>query len=168
MKTGVVPQTRYPINPANIEISTFCSKRHLKRITSAIAGTSSRAIGAVVVDNSSVVSQLAKVISLQNKGVIELNNLCHKKIERKIKRKEKKKDRTKKLHPAIMNMIKRASTTDHTDKNEEITLTFLRFINPDNLGLVQNELIHQFKEGGFLDVTFALGMTQALYLGDFF
>ena len=81
--------------------------------------------------------------------------------------KREKKDRTKKLYPAIMNMLKRASATDHNNENDEIAPTFLRFIDSDNIGLDQYEIIHQFKEGGFPDVTFASETTQALYLGDF-
>ena len=44
---------------------------------------------------------------------------------------------------------------------------FFRFINSDIIGLAQYKLIHQFKEGGFPDVTFASGTIQTLYLGDF-
>ena len=66
-----------------------------------------------------------------------------------------------------MNMIKCASTTDHYDENKEITPTFLWFINSDNVGLAQYELIHQFNEGGFLDVKFESGTTQAHYRGGF-
>ncbi len=98
---------------------------------------------------------------------MESNNLCREEIEQQIKREEKKKDRPKKLHPTIMNMLKQATATDRNDKDKEIAPTCLRFINSDNVGLAQYELIYQFKESGFPDVTFALGMTQALYLGDF-
>jgi hypothetical protein len=135
----------------------------------AVASTS--AGGAVVVDNASVISQLNNGISLQNEEAVELNNLCRREFKRQIEHEEKKKDSTKnlakKLHPAIMNMLKRAFATDHTDKKDEIAPTFLRFINSNNVGLAQYELIHQFKEGGFPDVTFASGTTQSLYLGDF-
>jgi hypothetical protein len=44
----------------------------------------------------------------------------------------------------------------------------LHFINSNNVSLAQYKLIHQFKESRFPNVTFALGTTQALYLGDFF
>ncbi len=98
---------------------------------------------------------------------MESKNLCHQEIERQIKQEEKKKDRTKKLHPTIVNMLKRAAATDWNDKDKEIAPTCLHFINSDNVGLAQYELIHQFKESGFPDVTFASGTTQALYLGDF-
>ncbi len=128
---------------------------------------STKAGGAVVVNNASVISQLTNAISLQNKEAIESNNLSCKEIERQLERKEKKKDRTKKLHPAIMNMLKRASATNHNNKNDKIAPTLLQFINSDNVGLAQYELIHQFKEGGFPDIMFALRTTQALYLGDF-
>jgi hypothetical protein len=43
--------------------------------------TSTRAGGAVVINNASVIKQLTNVISLQNKEAMESNNLCHKEIE---------------------------------------------------------------------------------------
>ena len=77
-----------------------------------------------MVDNASVISQLTNAISPQNKEAIESNNLRCKEIEKQIEREEKKKDRAKKLHPAIMNMLKRASATYHNDENDEIAPTF--------------------------------------------
>jgi hypothetical protein len=64
-------------------------------------------------------------------------------------------------------MLKRAASTDWNNEDEEIAPICLRFINSNNTGLAQYKLIHQFKESGFPDVIFALGMTQALYLGSF-
>ena len=86
-------------------------------MSSATALTSTRAGGAVVVNNASVISQLTNAISLENKEAIESNNLHRKEIKRQIKREEKKKDSTKKLYSAIMNMLKRASATDHNNEN---------------------------------------------------
>jgi hypothetical protein len=63
-------------------------------------------------------------------------------------------------------MLKRAAATDQIDKNSEITPSCLRFLNANNVGLAQYELIHQCKEGSFPNVTFASGMTQRLYLGN--
>ena len=125
MQTGLVPETRYSVNPNDIEISNFCKDRHLQCITSTTALTSTRAGGAVVINNASVISQLNNAISLQNKEAIESNNLRCKEIEIWIERKEKKKGRAKKLHPAIMNMLKRASATNHNSKNNEIAPTLL-------------------------------------------
>jgi hypothetical protein len=56
-------------------------------------------------DNAFVISQLTNSISVQNEEAIESNNLCCKKIERQIEQEEKKKDRTKKIPPAIINML---------------------------------------------------------------
>jgi hypothetical protein len=64
-------------------------------------------------------------------------------------------------------MLKRAEATDQNDEDKEIAPSCLHFINSDNVGLAQYMLIHQFKESGLPDVTFASGTTQALYLGDF-
>jgi hypothetical protein len=51
------------------------------------------------------------------------------------------------------------------EETDEIAPTCLRFTNAKNVGLPQYKLIHQFKEGSFPDVTFALGTTQALFPG---
>jgi hypothetical protein len=102
-----------------------------------------------------------------NKEAMESNNLCHQEFERQIEQEEKKKDRTKKLHPAIVTMHKQAAATDWNDEDKEIAPTCLCFINSDNVGIAHYKLIHQFKESRFPDVTFSLGTTQALYLGDF-
>jgi hypothetical protein len=64
-------------------------------------------------------------------------------------------------------MLKQATATDRNNEYKEIAPTCLRFINSNNVGLAQYELIHQFKESGFPDGMFASGTTQALYLGDF-
>ena len=95
VQTGLVPETGYSVNPDNIEILNFCKDWHLQCITSAMALPSTRAGGAVVVDNASVINQLTNAISLQNEEAIESNNLRRKEIKRQIEREEKKKDRTK-------------------------------------------------------------------------
>jgi hypothetical protein len=61
-------------------------------------------------------------------------------------------------------MLQRAAATHKNEKTEEITLTCLRNINAKNVRLAQYELIHQFMEGSFPDVTFASGTTLALFL----
>jgi hypothetical protein len=103
----------------------------------------------------------------KNEEAMESNNLYCKEIERQVEHEEKKKDKTKDLHPAIMNMLLRPAVTYSNDKREVITQTCQRFINANNVGQAQSKLINQFKTGGFPDVTFALGTTQALFLGKF-
>ncbi len=76
VKTGLVPKTRYSINPDDTKIATFCNERHLQCITlNAITATSTRAGGAVIIDNPLAISQLTNSISIQNKETIEPNNL---------------------------------------------------------------------------------------------
>jgi hypothetical protein len=67
----------------------------------------------------------------------------------------------------MMNMLQCAAPTHSNDKREEISPTCQQFINAKNIGLAHYKLIHQFKIGGFPDVTFALGTTQALFLVKF-
>jgi hypothetical protein len=70
---------------------------------------------------------------------MESNNLCCQEIERQIEVEEEKKDRTKKLHPTIVNMLKRAAATDWNDEDKKNAPTCLRFINSDDVGLDQYE-----------------------------
>ncbi len=65
-------------------------------------------------------------------------------------------------------MVSRAAPTHSTDENEVLPTTFTHFINCDNVGMAQHDLIHQFKDLGYMDVSFASGTTQALYMGEFF
>jgi hypothetical protein len=46
-------------------------------------------------------------------------------------------------------MLKQATATDWNDKDKEIAPTCLGFINSDNIGLAQYELIHQYKKSDF-------------------
>jgi hypothetical protein len=64
-------------------------------------------------------------------------------------------------------MIGRASAKSSTDESEALSVTSTRFINSENVGMAQYELIHQFKKLGFPDIGFAQGTVQALYIGDF-
>ena len=64
-------------------------------------------------------------------------------------------------------MIGRASAKSSTDESVAISATCSRFLNSDNIGMAQYELVHQFKDLGFPDIGFAQGTAQALYVGDF-
>ncbi len=76
VKAGLVPKTRYSVNPDDTKIVTFCNERHLQCITlNTTTATNMIAGGAVIVDKALVISQLTNAISIQNKEAIELNNL---------------------------------------------------------------------------------------------
>ncbi len=64
-------------------------------------------------------------------------------------------------------MICRALASCSTDETEALPATCSHFINQENAGMAQYDLVHQFKEQGFHDVTFAAGTTIALYVGGF-
>jgi hypothetical protein len=168
VKIVVVPKTRYSMNPDNTEIAKFCADRHLQCITLNTTMVAGHTTGALVINSALVISQLTNAISLQNEEAMESNNLRCKEIERQVERKVKKKDKTKDLHPTIMNMLLHAATTHSNNEREEIEIapTCQHFINAKNISLAQYELIHQFKTGGFPNVTIASGTTQALFLGE--
>ncbi len=111
--------------------------------------------------------QLTAAISTQNEEAIESNNLCRNKILRQVIQEESKKDRTKKIHPSLIKMICRAAASNSTDETKALPATCSRFINQENVGMAQYNLVHQFKELGFQDVAFASGTTQALFVGEF-
>ncbi len=64
-------------------------------------------------------------------------------------------------------MICRAAASCSTGETEALPATCSRFINQENAGMAQYNLVHQFKEQGFHDITFALSTTNALYVGGF-
>jgi hypothetical protein len=78
-----------------------------------------------------------------------------------------KERQNQKIHTLIIKMIGRASAKSSTDKLEALLATCTRFINLENVGMAQYELIHQFKELGFPDIGFAQGTVLALYIGNF-
>jgi hypothetical protein len=160
VKAGSIKETRYQINPDNSEINSFCKERYAQCIKG-VAGAS------VSFDNNSVISRLTNAISTQNEEAIKSNRLRRQKIEHIINKDESKKDRTKKNHTSIIKMIRQASAKSSTDESEALLVMCAHFINLENVGMAQYELIHQFKELGFPDIGFAQGMVQALYIGDF-
>ena len=64
-------------------------------------------------------------------------------------------------------MLKQAAATDPHDDNSNITPSCLRFINSNNVGMAQFKLTHQFASYRLDDISFAAGMVQALYVGEF-
>ncbi len=160
IKAGLIKETRYQINPDDLEINSFCKERHTQCIKG-VAGVS------VSFDNNSVISQLTSAISTQNEEAIQSNRLRCQEIVRFINKDESKKDRTKKIHTLIIKIIGQASAKSSTDKSVALSVTCTRFINSKNVGMTQYKLIHQFKELGFPDIGFAQGMVQALYIGNF-
>jgi hypothetical protein len=69
------------------------------------------------------------VISIQSKEEMESNKLHRKEIEREIESKEKKKDQTKKIHFAVINMLRHATAAHKNEETEKIAPTCLVFIN---------------------------------------
>jgi hypothetical protein len=82
MKIGLVPKTRFSVNPDNTEIAKFCVNRHLQCITLNMTTVAGNTAEALVIDSAVVISQLTNTISLKNKEAMESNNLRCKDIER--------------------------------------------------------------------------------------
>jgi hypothetical protein len=160
IKVGSINKTIYQIFPDDTEVTVFY-KECLGQFIKAVSGTS------VLINNSSVISQLTNAISAQSMEAIESNRLCHQEIERTINKEETKKDRTKKLHTSIIKMIERTPAKSSTDESEAISAACTCFLNSDNVCMAQYKQVHQFKELGFPGIHFAQGTAQALFVGDF-
>ena len=161
VKTGLIPKTRYSVNPDDEEVEAFYFKRHNDCIIISMESTGPRAGEALVLDGNTVISQLANALTIQNEHLEDANVINHKNQILAEERKEKEKDRTKKIHPAILSMLKRAAATDPHDDNSDIAPSCLRFINSDNVGMAQFELTHQFASCRLEDAV------QALHVGEF-
>ncbi len=173
IRQGTIPETRYSVLPNEDKISQFNFQRHqayfsqrgVQQNAGVTWATNNQA--ANVDNHESVLQQLIAAISAQNKEAIELNNLCQNKILHQVSREESKKDCTQKIYPSIIKMIYRVATLCSTNKTEALPATTSHFINQENAGIAQCDLVHQFKEQGFCNVTFASGTTNALYVGGF-
>jgi hypothetical protein len=173
VKQGTIPETRYSVLLNDNEIAQFnfqqcqacISRGGFQQIAGVTWATNNQA--ANVDDHASVLQQLTAAISAQNKAAIESNNLCQNKILRQVSREESKKDCAQKIHPSIIKIVCRAAALCSTDETEALPATCSHFINQENAGMAQYNLVHQFKEQGFHDVTFAVGTTNALYVGGF-
>jgi hypothetical protein len=165
IKRGLIPEARYIVIPKDNKAAIFFNNRHAQCITNARRGGLVQ--GGAVANNDAILQQLTTAIAAQGKATTETNDLCRMETQHQQIKEENKKDCTKKLHPSILKMVSRAAATHSTDNNEALPATFTCFINCDNVGMVQHDLIHQFKDLGYMDVSFTLGMTQALYMGEF-
>ena len=96
-----------------------------------------------MLEGNTVISQLTNALTIQNEYLEDANVINRKNQILAEERKEKEKDRTKKIHPAILTMLKQAAATDPHDDNSDIAPSCLRFINFDNVGLAQFELTHR-------------------------
>jgi hypothetical protein len=165
VKEGLINETRYSVIPEDDEVAQFYTGRQLQCI---LNGAQGLAIGGgMVANNDTVLLQLTPAISAQNKAATESKNLWCNEIHDQLTKDENKKDQTKKIHPSILKMIAYAAAATLNGKNDNLSATFIRFVNCDNGGTAQYNLVHQFKEQGFPDVAFALGTTQALFIGEF-
>jgi hypothetical protein len=173
IKQGTIPETRYSVLPNDVEITQFNFQQHqacisrggFQQIAGVTWATNNQA--ANVDNHASVLQQLITTISAQNKEAIESNYLCRNEILCQVSQEESKKDCTQKIHPSIIKLICRAATLCFTDETEALPATCSCFINQENVGMAQYNLVHQFKGQGFHDITFALGTTNALYVGGF-
>ncbi len=73
----------------------------------------------LTLENDLKIGQLTNAILVWNEEAIESNNLHCKEIEMQIEWEEKKKDRTKKIHPAITNMLQCAAATHKNEKSRQ-------------------------------------------------
>jgi hypothetical protein len=112
--------------------------------------------------------QLSASIARQSEEAATSNQLRKDEIERKREHDDEKKDRIRKyLHPSIVKMLTHASATSRLEIDTELTSACKKFLNASTQGHAEQELSHQFETLNLLDVCFAPGIIQNLYLGEF-
>jgi hypothetical protein len=67
----------------------------------------------------------------------------------------------------LLKIIACVAAATSNDVNKDLLATFTCFVNCENVGMAQYNLVHQFKEQDFPDVAFALDTTQAFFIGEF-
>ena len=77
MKTGLILETRYLVNPDNTELEDFSIKRAAQCITST-ATKSTRPGEAVTLDGTTVISQLTNALTMQNEYLSNPNTINRK------------------------------------------------------------------------------------------
>ncbi len=143
---GTIPETRYSVLPADVEISNFNANCHLACISRrGVQGGAAQ--GAVANKDAfhALIRQLTHGVASQTEVMAESNNIQERFFERQDNREEAKKDRTKKIHPSIIKMIERAAAT-RGDNSLVLPATCLRFFNQETVDMAQYDLVHQFKD----------------------
>ncbi len=93
VKAGLIPETRYSIDPDDAELEAFGIERATKCVTSN-AEMMTRP-GAVALDGATVISQLTNALTIQNEYLGDANLINRKNQVMAEEREEKKKDRLK-------------------------------------------------------------------------
>ncbi len=165
LKQGLINKRRYSVIPEDEKVTQFHTNRQLQCI---LNGAQGLAIGGgMAAKNDAVLIQLTAAIFAQNKAATESNDLQRNEIYHQLTKDKSKKDQTKKIHPSMLKMIVSAAAATSNDKNKDLPATFTCFVNCKSVRVAQYDLVHQFKKQGFPYVAFALGTTQALFMGEF-
>ena len=163
---GLIPESRFKINPEDGELVSFGKRRHEECLLPPALPNGGVATGGSI-DDTAVLAQLNSTMARQTEEAETANNLRRKEIERQEEKEERKKDKIKDLHISIRNMLTLASSADCDDTPLEPAESCKGFFNCKNSSQAEQELIQQFQDIGLDDVAFAQGTSQALYHGQF-
>jgi hypothetical protein len=78
----------------------------------------------------------------------------------------RKENKAEKWHHTSQGLVLNAASINSNSPAKEIPKSYLRIINSNTAGMVDRELKHQMYNHGFLDASFARGLTTSLYMGD--
>ncbi len=163
-----VKETKLNINADDGELEAYRLTRHLDCITGAVAAVTAVTAAGAETDNAEVLKQLTASIARQSEEAATSNQLRKDEIERKKDYDVEKKDRTKKfLHPSVLKMLIHALASSRLEIDTELTSSCKKFLNASSQGHAEQELSHQFDTLNLLDVCFAPGVIQNMYLGEF-
>jgi hypothetical protein len=113
VKAGLIPETRYSVDPDDAELEALGIERACQCITSNSATTTR--------PGENVISQLTNALTIQNEYLGNANVINRRNQMIAEQQEEQKKDQLKsKLHSSVKRMLKMAAATDPHDKDSEI------------------------------------------------
>lgn len=133
---GRITETKVLIRPTDGELLSYHQSRQAECIMPSVATATSQASSA---DNTAVLNQLQKSMSLQTEAAVVSNELRREELDRKIESEEYKRDKSKRLHPITQNMIKYAASTDGDTPAQDFPQTCRDFFNRENEALLQTK-----------------------------
>ena len=122
---------RYSLIPEDVEATAFFIKHHASCITNARGALGQ---GGAMTNNDAILQQLIAA---------ETNDIRRIEIQPQEPKEQSK------------------TATQTVDENEDLLATVIQFINCDNVGMVQYDLIHQFIDLGYMVVFFAFSWASS-------
>eukprot|EP00984_Skeletonema_dohrnii_P014602 scaffold6150_cov186-Skeletonema_dohrnii-CCMP3373.AAC.1 len=166
---GKVKETRYQLQPADADIALHLEQRQRSCImpSAPTGGATGTGIGHNNPDSVSVIAQLSENMAQSTEQAAMANQLQREVIDKAERAAAEKADKMKTdLHPATLNMICYAASTDGESKGSP-PKTCVAFYKCKSEGYADQNVKDTLETKGCKDAAYAHGLIQALRVGTF-